>query len=450
MKFAREVFLLVSLACFVSAKYEGYQVWRITPKTEKQIEWLHYIEENMGEEFDFWTSVSKIPGHPVDIMVQPNRQTNLHVLLKQENLDLDIMINDVNTLVTNQMAEILERRRANRQSVGTRLDNFDYNMYHTYEQIQQWVADMASENSDIIEPFLLGYSCEGREINGFRIRGTGSQNPYPKAVWFEGGIHAREWISPATVMGFTHKLIEEYRSGDNLVLRMFDNIDWYIVPSLNPDGYHYTWTNDRLWRKTRSKYEGEACTGTDPNRNWPFQWGGVGTSPFSCSEIYHGPSALSEIETFNVVAFLRDRWNEGQDFLMFIDWHSYSQVIIAPWSYLDSNPRTDDYQDQMDMAEAMSDAIRATSSKEYGMGAGAEILYPAAGSSKDFGYAAVPVNPWDYSSGGMGAKYSYTVELRDTGEYGFLLPEDQIQDTCDEIHAAVRAIGDRLLTEIGA
>lgn len=37
------------------------------------------------------------------------------------------------------------------------------------KQIQQWVADIANENSDIIEPFLLGKSYEGREINGFRV-----------------------------------------------------------------------------------------------------------------------------------------------------------------------------------------------------------------------------------------------------------------------------------------
>lgn len=38
------------------------------------------------------------------------------------------------------------------------------------------------------------------------------------------------------------KLIDEYEAGDPLVQRMFDNIDWYIVPSLNVDGYIHTWT----------------------------------------------------------------------------------------------------------------------------------------------------------------------------------------------------------------
>lgn len=56
------------------------------------------------------------------------------MLLKQEKLDFDIMIDDVNTLVSNQMAEILARQEGE-QSIGTRLANFDYNVYHTYEEV---------------------------------------------------------------------------------------------------------------------------------------------------------------------------------------------------------------------------------------------------------------------------------------------------------------------------
>ena len=32
---------------------------------------------------------------------------------------------------------------------------------------------------------------------------------------------------------------------------LVDQLDWYIVPCVNPDGYAYTWSEDRLWRKTR-------------------------------------------------------------------------------------------------------------------------------------------------------------------------------------------------------
>ena len=47
----------------------------------------------------------------------------------------------------------------------------------------------------------------------------------------------------------------------------------------------------------------------------------------------------------------------------------------------------------------------------------------------------------DYTYGVCGIKYSYSVELRDTGKYGFLLPPEQIIPTGEEISAAFAAMG---------
>lgn len=67
-------------------------------------------------------------------------------------------------------------------------------------------------------------------------------------MWVDGGIHAREWITPAVVTYLLHRLLEDPHADDTDLL---DNLDWYILPVVNPDGYEYTRTGDRLWRKTR-------------------------------------------------------------------------------------------------------------------------------------------------------------------------------------------------------
>ena len=68
------------------------------------------------------------------------------------------------------------------------------------------------------------------------------------------GIHAREWVSPTSGLYTIHQIIQSHlnsRSGNP-----FDEdvvgIDWYIMPLLNPDGYEYSHTHDRMWRKNRS------------------------------------------------------------------------------------------------------------------------------------------------------------------------------------------------------
>ena len=65
-------------------------------------------------------------------------------------------------------------------------------------------------------------------------------------------------------------------------------VDWYIAPLLNPDGYEYSHTDDRMWRKNRSPPPpGSRCYGVDLNRNWDVIGFGAGaTSSNPCSETY--------------------------------------------------------------------------------------------------------------------------------------------------------------------
>ncbi len=99
-------------------------------------------------------------------------------------------------------------------------------------------------------------------------------------VWIEmylsQGIHAREWIGPAANLYMLNKLVNKASKGQNEDLFL---VDWYIMPGLNPDGYVYTWTTNRMWRKTRWKTE--ACIfsinlichfKTRHQRTWRLRW----------------------------------------------------------------------------------------------------------------------------------------------------------------------------------
>ena len=85
------------------------------------------------------------------------------------------------------------------------------------------------------------------------------------------GIHAREWIAPAMATYIMRELVEKNAS------KYLDNLNFHILPSANPDGYEYTRTDDRFWRKTRS-VSGSSCYGADGNRNWDISFGGKNES----------------------------------------------------------------------------------------------------------------------------------------------------------------------------
>lgn len=68
--------------------------------------------------------------------------------------------------------------------------------------------------------------------------------------------------------------------------------------------------------------------------------------------------------------------------------------------------------------------MKAISGETYAVGPSGALLYPAAGASDD----------WAKS---LGIKYSYTVELRDKGRHGFVLPAHLIESTAKEAEAFV-------------
>ena len=156
----------------------------------------------------------------------------------------------------------------------------------------------------------------------------------------------REWISPSTCSYIAREMVENSAEYKNLL----ETFDVYIMPSMNPDGYEFSRTKDRMWRKTRSVNPGFKCKGTDPNRNWGYNWGLVGSSSNPCdgkeklrykvlvtlnfpsfiADRYRGTSAFSEPETSAVGSFILKRSEEIQLYLTF---HSYGQMVLYPWAY---------------------------------------------------------------------------------------------------------------------
>ena len=113
-------------------------------------------------------------------------------------------------------------------------------------------------------------------------------------MWIDSGIHAREWIAPAVGTWMLNELVENYANHPELV----DNLDWYFLPSHNPDGYRKSHTDDRMWRKTTTHYENDFCQGTDANRNFDYHWGEM-------PGIYKGFTIISTSGKINVLFFFQ-------------------------------------------------------------------------------------------------------------------------------------------------
>jgi len=292
-----------------------------------------------------------------------------------------------------------------------------WNKYHRYNTIDNFVKCLATEYPDKAERFLIGHSYEGKKLNLLRI--SNNLRVAKKAVWIDGGIHAREWVSPSAVTYLMHELLQN----SHLYSDILNEYDLFILPLANPDGYEYSHKKDRLWRKTRSRHRGNGCVGVDPNRNWGYHWAGQGASGDPCDETYYGPKAFSEPETDAIQKFIMARKHNMKLYLTF---HSYGQYILYPWGY--ARRDTPDKKDLHNVGLAGARAVRALSGRKYSVGTAAKMLYPAAGGSDD------------WAKGSAGIKYSYTIELPDSGRYGFILPASKAKGVVQEAVALTKAM----------
>lgn len=71
------------------------------------------------------------------------------------------------------------------------------------------------------------------------IIATGGNKTKP-GILIDGGIHAREWAASAEVLCIISQLLED-ENNRNLI----ENVDWFILPLVNPDGFTYSRTNVR-------------------------------------------------------------------------------------------------------------------------------------------------------------------------------------------------------------
>uniref|UniRef100_A0A1X7V284 Peptidase M14 domain-containing protein n=1 Tax=Amphimedon queenslandica TaxID=400682 RepID=A0A1X7V284_AMPQE len=167
---------------------------------------------------------------------------------------------------------------------------------------------------------------------------------------------------------------------------------------------------------TRTKKKGLKDT-------WFEEYGGSSDNP--CSETYHGEGPASEPETQNTQNYFKD----NAPIIGAIDWHSYGQLLLRPYGW--TNEDAPDEEQMKRINDEMSDIIYNVLEKRY-ISQKSIGLYPTTGSADDwfYGEEATEANK-GYRAPGI------TVELRDTGEYGFLLPPDQIIPTGEEVVPAV-------------
>ena len=210
--------------------------------------------------------------------------------------------------------------------------------YHTY---QEWVDEttaLLAAHPSLITRIQIGTSYEGRPIWALKVSDNATTDEAEPEVLLTHGQHGREHLSVEMAVYLLHELTDGY-AADARIRNVVDNREIWIVPSINPDGAEFDVATGGyvFWRKNRQPPPAPAIAiGTDPNRNWSFQWGCCpgGSSGDPASETYRGPFPFSAPETQAVRSFVQSRRIGGvQQITAGIDFHTYSELVLWPYGY---------------------------------------------------------------------------------------------------------------------
>jgi len=395
-------------------RYDGSQLIQVYTETDRQAD----VVQQLTAEMDVWREARR----DMDVLVPPEQLEDFVTALSEQHIKYVVKVSDMQRVINEEEAELVTRRL-------TRTRNFDYLDFNTLEEIHDELdAVVARCPSQLTcETIVYGQTHLGRSIKGLRIRRL---DRVQTKVWIDATIHAREWLATATHMKIVSHIVDDY-SSDAELRALVDQYDWYLLPVVNPDGYSFTWTNDRLWRKNRTPNTGSACIGTDLNRNFADDvWGTSGASGNPCSETFYGAGPGSELETQAMQA----AWNElGSDLLLTVNLHTYGQMWLTSyaWTYPASTQCYigPDHNDLINAANAAADAVQGTHNTVWTRGPFCLVLYAGSGTSVD------------YAKDVSGIKYTFLPELRGTN---FIISNTQITpsflETWNGLKAAIKVI----------
>lgn len=345
--------------------------------------------------------------------------------------------------------------------------------YMNVTEIQSALQGLASTYPGTCELITLpNLTHENRTVRAVRLA-LGPLDNRP-GIAFVGGQHAREWGSGEICVNFATDLLEAYDLDSGLtyggqnysaatVKRLVEDAQIFVLPTVNPDGRHYSQTTYAMWRKNRNP-----VGAVDTNRNYDVLWdfdtamhpgATVVVSDNPSDDTYHGTAPFSEPETQNVKwlfdTYPQIRWA--------IDIHSYGELLYHVWGH-DQNQVEHPNQN---FTNAAFDGQRGLANDTYGEYIPAADLGTQCGLTQAMQAALFNVRGFTYQTGQSFELYATTGTLSDypysrhianptlTKTQGFLIewgtefqpPWAEMENIIRDISSALIAFADRALDD---
>ncbi|XP_064486159.1 carboxypeptidase B-like [Ornithodoros turicata] len=392
--------------------FAGHHLFSVKIDTKQHLKTLLELRDVL--ELDVWNDAIK-EGRTGLIRVPPESVDGLMEAMHSSGMQYNIRSDDLQRMINEEKHLLASEERYGTAKLS--LQQLDVSRYHSYKTISEALVMYPREYS-FVQTTSIGQTHEGEEIMAIQI----ARAPDKPIVLMDCGIHAREWVTIAACMYIINELLNNIK--DPYVNERSAMYEWRIIPCMNPDGYEYSRTTNRFWRKNRSVQwtsNGTKCYGTDLNRNFDVSFCSAPDTPDPCKETFCGRAPFSEPET---TAF-RDYVTTFKDRIVFyFSIHSFGDLWLIPYGFRVDKPP--DYDSLMTRAKRGVQAIWELSGEAYRIGPVSSVLYIAPGTAIDWMYVK------------KGVKMSFTLEI--SGEKsGFLLNQSSIVRTSRDLWTGILA-----------
>jgi hypothetical protein len=286
--------------------------------------------------------------------------------------------------------------------IGTQDFPSGYTGYHNFAETTAELQQTVRDHPTLASLRSIGKSYQNRDIWALKVSDNVASDESEPEVLLVCGQHAREHLTVEQCLQIIKRYTDNY--ANSAIKNLVDSREVWIVPMMNPDGAEYDIETGsfRGWRKNRQG------NGTDLNRNWGYKWGCCGGSSGSTtSDTYRGPSAFSAPETTRIRDFVNSRVVGGtQQIKTFIDFHSFSELVLWPYGYTRNDTDTGLNADEARAFQTLGRQMAATNGYTPEQ---ASDLYITDGSSDDWMWGQHKI--WAYtfemypSSGGLNGFY---------------------------------------------
>jgi len=254
--------------------------------------------------------------------------------------------------------------------------------YHTYEELTAQLAAYETQYPTLCKVDSIGRATQfPRTMWAVKLSDNAPIEEDEIAVIYCGTHHGSEIVGCETLLYMIGHFLQNYGI-DPEITQWMNSYEIWFLPLVNPDGHYAVTSNINLfWRKNArdidldsTYYEFFGGTwwtndheGIDLNRNYNWYWSNDGSSdPWNYD--YRGSAPFSESENQAVQSLAK-----LQHCVAGISFHSYGDVVIAPWTWPGSQ-----YAPDQDVINTIGNALASHFLKDNGS-AFSYSIYPGQG-----------------------------------------------------------------------